>query len=324
MDTLRDRRVLVTGAAGFLGSHLVEALLARGADVRALVRYRSEPSHVHLRDIPSTERLAVVPGDVRDRDSLVAAVDGVDTVFHLAANISVPHSFDDPVSHLMTNAVGTLNLLQALRDARPRRVVVVSSSEVYGSAQTARIDENHPLVAQSPYAASKIAAEKIAESFSRSYAMPVVVVRPFNLFGPRQSTRAVIPSIVIQALQGEQLRLGRIDTFRDFNYVRDTVRALVELSVADDVDGQVFNIGTGESTSIREVIELVFEILGHRVPVTSSDALLRPNRSEVVRLCADSSRLRGVIGEWRTTSLTAGLTAVVAYQRGVLGLGVPV
>lgn len=317
MTCLNDRTVLVTGAGGFLGSHLVENLLERGARIRALVRYQSEGHLGQLRHCIGDERLAVVRGDVRDRDRLTPLVEDVDTVFHLAANVSVPHSFEDPVSHVMTNAVGTLHLLQALRRVRPRRIVVVSSSEVYGSAQSPRIDENHPLVAQSPYAASKIAAEKLCESFHRTYGLPIVVVRPFNLFGPRQTRRAVIPSIVSQALAGQRLRLGRIDTYRDFNYVLDTVHALVSLSTVDGVDGRVFNIGTGTSTAISEVIEMVFEILGYRVPVNCDEELVRPERSEVIRLCANSDRLHAAIGEWRRTTLTDGLRSVVSYHRQV-------
>ena len=316
--TLLGKRAVVTGAGGFLGSRVVAELLRRGAQVQALVRYQSNYSAGNL-DVKH-ERVEITRVDVRDADSLVGQLDSADIVLHLAANVSVPHSFDSPQSHVSTNLAGTLNVLEECRRAAVGRVVFVSSSEVYGTAQTRKITESHPLVAQSPYAASKIAAEKLCESYWHAYGVPIVVARPFNLYGPQQSMRAVIPSIVAQALAGRTLHLGRTDTIRDFNYVDDTSRALIDLGLAGGVDGQVFNIGTGRGVSIREVIDLVGDLLDTRLDVQSDSAYIRPNTSEVERLCGDSTKLLRTIPDWRRTSFEEGIARVVQGMRAHAGL----
>lgn len=241
-------------------------------------------------------------------------------MFHLAANSSVPHSYSAPGAHLATNVGGTFTMLEEAREAGVRRLVFVSSSEVYGTAQSDLIAEPHPLVAQSPYAASKIAGEKLCESYHRSFGVPVVTVRPFNLYGPRQSRRTVIPSLAAQAVAGGAVKLGRMDTWRDFNYVVDTVEAMIRVAEAPGVDGAVFNIGTGTSVSVRELVETVGELLGRELAVVTAESELRPDTSEVFRLCADPSLLLDVIGDWRTTTLRDGLVRVLDYHRRMPGL----
>lgn len=307
--------VAVTGAAGFLGSHLVEVLLAAGAKVRALARYNSAGDVGLLRHVRQHERLTVHFGDVRNPATLDAAIGGADAVYHLAALVSVPHSYTDPAGYEQNNVLGTVNVLNACRQHGVARIVAVSSSEVYGTAQRERIDENHPLVAQSPYAATKIAAEKICESYHRSYGVPVVLARPFNLYGPRQSRRAVIPEVVAQALAGDVVRIGTVASYRDFNYVLDTATALLRLGRVADVDGRVFNIGSGQAVQIAEIVTMVSELLGRRLAVETDPQRLRPGASEVMRLCADPSALRAVIGDWPQTPMDIGLTRVIAEMR---------
>ncbi|MBV7245823.1 SDR family NAD(P)-dependent oxidoreductase [Streptomyces sp. MW-W600-10] len=310
------RTVAVTGAGGFFGSNLVRGLLEAGATVRAFVRYRSDGGIGGLGPLAEHPRLEVHRGDLRDKDSLPPLLDGADTLYHLGALISVPHSFLDPAAYLGVNATGTVNLLGAAREAGTGRIVAVSTSEVYGTAQTERIGEDHPLVAQSPYAASKIAAEKLCESFHHAYAAPVVTVRPFNLYGPGQSSRAVIPSIARQIVQSGVVRLGNTDAFRDFNYVDDTVDAMIKLGLApaEKVVGRVFNIGSEESVSIKEVASLLQQLSGRDVVFEMDHTRIRPHTSEVHRLCADSERLRSVIGVWRRTSLEDGLRKVLDHE----------
>jgi nucleoside-diphosphate-sugar epimerase len=315
LEDWTGRTVAVTGAAGFLGSHLVEVLLAAGATVRAFARYNSAGNIGLLRHVRQHERLTVHFGDVRSAATLDAAIDGADAVYHLAALVSVPHSYADPGGYEQNNVLGTVNLLNACRAHGVGRVVAVSSSEVYGTAQRELIDEDHPLVAQSPYAATKIAAEKICESYYRSYDTPVVVARPFNLYGPRQSRRAVIPEVVAQALAGDVVRIGTVASYRDFNYVVDTATALLRLGLAVEVEGRVFNIGSGQAVQIGEIVTMVGELLGRSLTVETDPSRLRPGASEVMRLCADSSALRKVIGDWPQTPMEIGLTRVIAEMR---------
>jgi nucleoside-diphosphate-sugar epimerase len=309
------RVAAVTGASGFFGSHLVEGLLAAGAEVRALVRYNSSGDTGMLRRLRPGAQPQVTFGDIRNSATLPSLVTGADVVYHLAALISVPHSYADPSGYVQTNVHGTVNVLDACRTAGVGRVVTISSSEVYGTAQHDLIGEPHPLVAQSPYAATKIAAEKLCESYVRSYGMPIVTVRPFNLYGPRQSRRAVIPEIVAQALQSDVLHIGSVEAYRDFNYVADTVNALLRVGLAAGLDGRVFNIGSGRSTQISEVVDTVGELLGRSLTVEVDADRLRPPASEVRRLCADSTALRREVGEWPLTGLDVGLAAVIADMR---------
>ncbi|MBV2155379.1 SDR family NAD(P)-dependent oxidoreductase [Kitasatospora sp. SUK 42] len=311
------RTVAVTGAGGFLGGNLVRGLLDAGATVRAFVRHRSDGGTGALSPLSGHDRLEIHRGDLRDEDSLPPLLDGADTVYHLGALISVPHSFLDPAAYLNVNATGTGNLLVAARKAGSGRIVAVSSSEVYGTAQAECVGEDHPLVAQSPYAASKIAAEKLCECFHHAYATPVVTVRPFNLYGPGQSPRAVIPGIARQIVRNGVVRLGNTTSYRDFNYIDDTVDAMIRvgLAPAGEVVGHVFNIGSGESVSIKAVAELLQELSGRDVVFETDPSRLRPHTSEVHRLRADSTRLRSVVGDWRRTPLEEGLRKVLDHER---------
>src|SRR6266498_2519362 len=277
------RRTLVTGAAGFIGSHLVERLVAAGASVRAFVRYNSRNDHGWLESLPSAvlEDVEIFRGDLANPEAVAGAVVDCDTIFHLGALIPIPYSYRHPREFVTANLVGTLNMLEVARHTDVRRLVHVSSSEVYGTPLTVPIAEGHPLQAQSPYAATKVAADQLALSYRRSFGTPVVIARPFNTFGPRQSARAVIPTIVTQALSREVIELGATDPTRDFLYVGDTASGIARCAEVDDVVGEVFNLGTGREISIGEVIERVFTAVGRDLPVVQADERLRPPGSEV-------------------------------------------
>lgn len=314
-------RSVVTGAGGFIGSHLCEALVQSGVRVRALCRYTSRRDEGNLALIPPDVRseIEVEFGDMRDRDFVGRIINGADVVYNLAASISVPYSFVAPREVVMTNIEGTLNVLTASADAEIPRVVQVSSSEVYGTAQYTPMDEHHPLDAQSPYAASKVGADKLAESFHRSYGLPVVVARPFNTYGPRQSLRAVIPTVVAQALAGGELELGAVSPTRDFVFVRDTVEGLIRLGQDDVPLGEVFNIATGEDVSVARIVEIVSQLLGRELSVRSVPERMRPNQSEVHQLRGDARKLMGAT-QWKPqTGLREGLHAVLDWitERGL-------
>lgn len=312
---IRGGTVLVTGAGGFIGSHLVEHLLGCGCRVRALLHYDSRPGHGNLDQLdPSTPReaLELLEGDIRDPHLVREAVHGCDAVFHLAALISVPYSYTAPASFVATNIGGTLNVLEACRGGDVQRVVVTSTSEVYGTARRVPIDEEHPLQAQSPYSASKMSADKLAESYHRTFDLPVSVLRPFNNYGPRQSRRAVIPQIGCQLLSDEpSLRLGSLWPRRDFLFVEDTCEAFVRMAECDEAVGQTVNVGTGRSISIGELAELMMEVSGVHKPIVADDRRLRPDRSEVGELRCDASLARRLLGWTPTTDLRAGLDRVL-------------
>jgi len=316
----KEKKVLVTGAGGFIGSHLVEALLARGANVRAFVRYTSRADPGLLRDLSPADfaKLELVPGDLRDEHAVRAAVRGCQVVFHLGALISIPYSYVHPVEVASTNFMGTLNVLLACREHGVERLVHTSTSEVYGTARQIPIDEGHPLQGQSPYSASKIGADKLAESFFCSYDLPVVTVRPFNTFGPRQSARAVIPTIITQALAKDTVRLGNLDTTRDFTYVDDTVRGFLRAAEAQEVEGGTFNLGTGEEISIGGLARKIIAILGRPVEIALEDARLRPEASEVLRLLSDNSLAQQRLGWEPVVSLEQGLGATIHWVRAHL------
>jgi dTDP-glucose 4,6-dehydratase len=315
--TLGTARVLVTGADGFIGSHLVEALVADGAQVRAFVYYNSWNSMGWLADLPEAARrgVEVFAGDVRDAARVEQAAQGCAYVFHLASLIGIPYSYEAPQSYVQTNVSGTLNVLQACRRSNTlTRLVHTSTSEVYGTARTVPIGEDHPLVGQSPYAATKIAADKLAESFHRSFGLPVVTARPFNTFGPRQTARAVIPTIASQLLSGAaQLTLGALSPTRDFNFVSDTVAGLMALALCPAADGQVVNIGTGEEWSIEQTARLLMEVTNRQVPIRCEEARLRPAGSEVNRLVADAARIGGLTGWRRQVSFRDGLARTAEW-----------
>lgn len=305
----------MTGAGGFIGSHLVEQLCRQGHAVRALIRYTSHGGQGWLQDIDPELRgeVEVLSGDIRDPDQMRRVVAGCETAFHLAALIGIPYSYDSPRQNLETNALGTLNLLEAARAADVQRFVHTSSSEVYGSAQYVPIDEGHPLVGQSPYSATKIAADQLVISYARSFDLPAVIVRPFNTFGPRQSMRAVIPTIVTQTLWSDRVRLGALDTTRDLTYVIDTAGGLIAAAGAPGVEGQVYNLGCGEEISIGELVKLIAEITGRELPIEHEDVRLRPPGSEVERLLSDPSRARSAFGWNPRHSLRDGLRLTVDW-----------
>jgi NAD dependent epimerase/dehydratase len=319
MSGMNGRMTLVTGADGFIGSHLVERLVASGARVRALVYYNSWNEIGWLRDVPSDvlSGVEIIPGDVRDAERIRNAVSGCEYVFHLSSLIAIPYSYEAPRSYVETNVIGALNVLEACRQNESLcRLVHVSTSEVYGSAQHVPISENHPLVGQSPYAATKIAADKLAESFHLSFGLPVVIARPFNTFGPRQTARAVIPTIASQLLAGRtRLELGALDPTRDFNYVTDTARGMIALALAPSADGRVVNIGSGEEWSIGRTVELLCEITGRRAEVVTDQSRIRPINSEVSRLLADNALITR-LSDWRPeVGFVEGLTRTVEWMR---------
>lgn len=315
--------IAVTGADGFIGSHLVELLVERGYRVRALVQYNAFASWGWLEMLPPgmLERVEVVMGDVRDPSGMRALLDGVSVVYHLAALIAIPYSYRSPRSYVETNVLGTLNLLEAARDLGIARVVHTSTSEVYGTARVTPITESHPLQTQSPYAASKSAADHLAESFHLSFGLPIVTLRPFNTFGPRQSARAVIPTVIAQlhrasSAQGAtEVKLGALDPTRDFLFVKDTVAAFVAVGEAphEQVVGQVFNAGTGVEVSIQDLVRRIGAVMDREVRVVKDPQRLRPTDSEVMRLVCDATKLRQATGWKPQYSLEDGLRATVEW-----------
>jgi NAD dependent epimerase/dehydratase len=306
--TWTGKNVVVTGGGGFIGSHLVERLLALGANVTAFVRYnsRNDPGFLDLLS-PHTKHIRIVPGDIRDPEALRTALEGADTVFHLAALIGIPYSYVHPIEVFEVNAQGTLNVLVAARDAQLRRVVIASTSEVYGSALYVPIDEKHPKQPLSPYSASKIAADAIALSFHAAFQLPVTVVRPFNTYGPRQSDRAIIPTIVSQALTQPEIMVGNTAPTRDFTYISDTVEGFLQLAECDAAVGQEVNLGTGTEVSIGDLVERVNAIIGRNLPVRKKDERVRPESSEVTRLLSNNSKARELVGWTPRVTLDDGI-----------------
>lgn len=316
--TLRGRRVLVTGADGFIGSHLVERLVQDGAVVRAFCLYNSEGSRGWLETAPEAVRGNVDfrLGDIRDSRFVEKATDGVEVVFHLAALIAIPYSYQAPQSFVDTNITGTLNVLEACRRAGVARLVHTSTSEVYGTPASLPIRETHPLQAQSPYAATKVAADQLALSYHRSFEVPVTVLRPFNTYGPRQSMRAVLPTILVQLLRGaEEIELGRLDTKRDLTFVGDTVDGFVRAALANDAVGRTIQLGTNESHSVKELFETACRVVGRSARIRDDPRRLRPDASEVLVLQSDPALALSVLG-WRpTVSLEEGLARTAEWLR---------
>lgn len=292
-------RVLVTGAEGFIGSHLVEELVTRGHEVTAMVQYNSFNSQGWLDAVSDAIKgnLSVQAGDIRDGGNVRQLVEGHQRVIHLAALIAIPYSYAAPTSYVETNVLGTLNVLEASRAAGVERVVHTSTSEVYGTAQYVPIDEQHPLIGQSPYSASKIGADQLAHSFWASFSLPVVTVRPFNAYGPRQSQRAFIPSVIVQLLGGApELQLGSLEPTRDLTYVADTARGFADVIESDDGVGETFNMGSGYEVSMRHVFDTLCDIAGRNPSVVTDAERLRPGASEVKRLWSNSSKMTDVFG----------------------------
>ena len=292
---INNKKILITGADGFIGSHLTEALVRRGCDVRAFVFYNSFNSWGWLNDSPEEVRsqLDVFSGDIRDYNAVRTAIKDCEIVFHLAALISIPYSYVAPESYVETNIRGTLNVVQAAGETCVEKVIHTSTSEVYGTARTVPIAESHPLNAQSPYAASKIGADQIAMSFYYSFGTPVSIVRPFNTYGPRQSARAVIPTIILQIAEGKKtIRLGSLHPTRDFNYIADTVNGFIEIAVSDRTVGETVNIGSNYEISIGDTVRLIAEVMKTPIEIETEDIRVRPAKSEVERLWADNAKIK--------------------------------
>lgn len=309
---LVSEKILVTGADGFIGSHLVESLVRKGCKVRALTQYNSFNSHGWLDSLPPDVQKTIEfsPGDIRDPFLVKESMKGCSVVFHLAALIAIPYSYVSPASYVDTNVHGTLNVVQAARDLSIDKVLHTSTSEVYGSAQFVPITEEHPISGQSPYSASKIGADQLALSFYKSFGTPVSVVRPFNTYGPRQSARAVIPTIIAQIASGKkEIRLGALEPTRDLLFVRDTVKGFMAIAEAECTDGEVINLGTGHEISIGNLAAMIAETMDASIAVVPDQERLRPEKSEVDRLLADASKAKNLTGWSAEFSGLVGLRA---------------
>ncbi|WP_292369123.1 SDR family NAD(P)-dependent oxidoreductase [Methanoregula sp. UBA64] len=313
----QDRPVLVTGAGGFIGSHLVDELLRRGADVTAFVHYnaRNDWGMLEGRYTDSTPHLNVIAGDITDAQFVKKAVAGKEFVFHLAALIGIPYSYVAPESYVNTNIKGTLNVMQACLDEGTRRIVTTSTSEVYGTAQYTPIDEKHPLQGQSPYSASKIGADKIAESFYLSFGLPVTTIRPFNTFGPRQSTRAVIPTIITQALTTNRIKLGSLTPVRDLTYVADTVSGFINLAESQKTLGRTVNTGSGRGVTIGELADIIIGKVNPEAKIICEEKRIRPEKSEVMQLLCDNHLANELAGWNPSYSLEEGLDLTISWMK---------
>jgi NAD dependent epimerase/dehydratase len=319
---LKNKKVLVTGAGGFIGSHLVEALLERGASVRAFVKYNGRSDWGMLSDLPieSQKSIEVILGNICDPFFVRKAVHGCDYVFHLAALIGIPYSYVAPADYVQTNVIGTLNILESCRSEGVARMVHTSTSETYGTAQYVPIDEKHPMQGQSPYSASKIGADKMVESYYNSFELPVVTVRPFNTFGPRQSARAFIPTVVAQSLANNELLLGSLEPVRDMTFVKDTAEGFISVGLCDKVIGQAVNLGVGRGETIGEMVKTILRILGKdNMPIRQDSSRVRPVRSEVMRLISDNTIAREVCGWQPKYSLEHGLKETIDWIKNNTG-----
>jgi dTDP-glucose 4,6-dehydratase len=312
------RKALVTGAGGFIGSHLVERLVTDGWEVRALLRYNSRSARGNLDLLPAEtlEQVDIMWGDLRDADVVRRAIEDREYVFHLGALIAIPYSYVNPTDFVKTNVEGTANVLNAARDNdNIERVVVTSTSEVYGTAQYVPIDEKHPMQGQSPYSASKIGADHLAESYYRSFDVPVGILRPFNTYGPRQSMRAIIPTIITQLLARDTVELGNLDPRRDLLYVEDTADGFVSMAVNDIPFGEPINVATGEDISIGELFEMLKELTGSDAELVTDHKRVRPEKSEVMRLCGDATKAQETMGWTPNHTLREGLEKTIDFVR---------
>jgi NAD dependent epimerase/dehydratase len=307
------KKVLVTGAGGFIGSHLTEKLTSLGYRVKAFVHYNSRNSWGWLDSSVCKERIEVISGDIRDADIVRRAVHDVEVVFHLAALIGIPYSYNAPDSYIDTNIKGTLNILQAAKELEVKKIVHTSTSETYGTAQFVPISEKHPINPQSPYAASKAGADYLALSFHKSFGLPVAIARPFNTFGPRQSARAVIPTIITQLLKGSAVKLGAVNTTRDLTFVKDTVAGLIRIAEAPEAVGEVINIGSGFEISIAELVAMIAGIIGKKARIRTTKERKRPPNSEVKRLWADTARAKELLGWTPRFSLEEGIVQTINW-----------
>ena len=313
---LKGKKVLVTGAEGFIGSHLTERLVELGAEVTALVQYNSFNNWgwIDTFDKKTKASIKVVSGDIREYDGMKRIIKGQDVVFHLAALIAIPYSYLSPMAYVRTNVEGTTNVLEACRDYDIEKIVHTSTSETYGTALYVPIDEKHPMQGQSPYSASKIGADKIAESFNKSFNMPIATIRPFNTYGPRQSARAVIPTIISQILAGKtEIKLGSLTPTRDFNFVKDTAEAFIKIAESDKTIGEVINAGSNHEITIGDTVKKIIKVIGKDIKIICDDERLRPENSEVNRLWADNTKIKELT-EWRPQySLDQGIEETVEW-----------
>lgn len=309
------KRVFITGAGGFIGSHLTETLLRRGAQITALIHYNSRDHHGWLEDLSRQNHanLHVMLGDIRDSNTMRKLVAGHDMIFHLAALIGIPYSYMAPAAYVETNIKGTLNVLQAGLEAQVEKIVHTSTSEVYGTALYTPIDEGHPLQGQSPYSASKIGADKLVESYCRSFSLPAITVRPFNTYGPRQSARAVIPTIISQVLKGPEVRLGSLGPIRDMSFVDDTVMGFIAAAETDNLFGETINLGTGKGVTIQEIVDAVASILKSEIRIIVEKERTRPENSEVLKLLSCADKARRLMNWEARTSLQDGLAKTIAW-----------
>jgi NAD dependent epimerase/dehydratase len=319
----QSRSVFVSGAGGFIGSHLVEALVAAGARVRAMLRYssRADRGNLEYLDKRVLDEIEIIRGDIRDPHFMLQALEGQEIVFHLAALIAIPYSYIAPSEYVAANVTGTVNVLESARRNGVTRFLQTSTSEVYGTAQFRPINESHPLVGQSPYSASKIGADKLAESFYRSFDLPVVTVRPFNTYGPRQSARAVVPTILAQLLSGcDRLQLGSIDPERDLTHARDTAAGMLALAACDEAVGLTVNLGSGSALTIGQIAEKCMSITGKQVPLKVDPRRIRPEKSEVLALISDNRLARQLCGWQPTITLEHGLKECADFMKDHLAL----
>lgn len=310
------KKILITGAGGFIGSHLTELLVHQGYDVRAFVRYNSKNSWGWLETSDVKNDIEIITGDVRDFDSVYNALDNCDAVFHLAALIGIPYSYVSPKAYIETNINGTYNVLQSGKQRGLEQILVTSTSETYGTAQYVPIDENHPVVGQSPYSASKISADQLAISFHKSFDLPVKIVRPFNTYGPRQSSRAIIPTIITQLLSGkDNLRIGNLNPTRDLTFVKDTCLGFLEIYKSEKLFGQIVNVGSNKEISVENLINIIFNILGTRAKIVTDEPRIRPESSEVERLKCDNNKLLKYTNWIPGYDLRTGITETIDWCR---------
>lgn len=315
----KNKSVLITGSSGFIGSHLTEELVKKGCKVKAFVKYNFQNDWGWLEYSDLKDEIEIYTGDIRDYDAVYDAAKDVDVIFHLAALIGIPYSYISPLAYIKTNVEGTYNVLQASRQHNVERVVVTSTSETYGTAQYVPIDEKHPLVGQSPYSASKIGADQMAISYHRSFEMPVTIARPFNTYGPRQSARAIIPTIITQILSGKQtVKLGNLSPTRDFNYVLDTVNGFMALAKSEKTIGEVTNIGSNYEISMKDTVDLIVELTGEDVEIITDEKRVRPDKSEVNRLWCDNKKIKTLTDWTPQYTLEAGLTETIDWFRNNL------
>ena len=307
-------KALVTGAGGFIGSHLAEYLVEKGFEVKAFVRYNSRNNWGWLEESPYKDRIQVYTGDIRDFDSIKDAMKGIDVVFHLAALIGIPYSYVSPLAYIKTNVEGTYNVLQAARELKTQKVIHTSTSEIYGTAQYVPIDEKHPVNPQSPYAATKSGADQLALTFHRSFGLPVTVIRPFNTFGPRQSARAVTPTIISQLLAGKKsIKLGNLEATRDMNYVLNTCEGFCNVGLHENSTGEVINLGSNREISIKGLAQLIASLMNKELAIEIDDERKRPEKSEVERLLCDSSKAKELTGWEPRHTLEEGLKETIAW-----------